>query len=186
MKIIVVCCLLCGMFLNVFSQTGSVERNYITSKPVLDTGVLGKFPTTDIAGISNNGKYYYYIVNDKINNDRIMYVQSDGAVWKMKVDHVYGEVKFSQDSKKLIFIKTGDSLGILDIGTSGIEYFTGVNSFKLSLSSRNEHLAYMSKSNSGQLTVQNLSNEIKVTFSGITDFIFSHDGKRLVLSQKSD
>jgi dipeptidyl aminopeptidase/acylaminoacyl peptidase len=186
MKIIVACCLLWGMFGNVLSQTGSADRNYMINKPVIDTGILGKFPTTDIAGISNNGKYYYYIVNDKINNNQIMYVQSDSAALKIKVDHVPGEVKFSQDSKRLIFIKTGDSLGILDIGTSKIKYVPGVSSFKLSLSSHNEHLAYISNSNAGQLTVQNLSNEKTITFSGATNFIFSQDGNKIVISQKND
>lgn len=186
MKIILACCLFCGISLHVLSQNISTGQNYKMSKPVLDTGILGKFPSTDVAGISNNGRYYYYIVRDNIHNDQTLFVLSDGAVWKMKLDHVSGAVKFSSDSKKLIFINAGDSLGMLDVGTSNIKYIPAISAFKLSLDLHNEQLTYVSGNNPWQLTVQDLSTGKLVTFSNVVNYEFSKDGSRLLINSKGE
>lgn len=63
-----------------FFATAAPAQNKI-SKPVLDTSILGKFPSMARLSISNDGNYISYVINGQPDGGSTVVIQSTGMDW---------------------------------------------------------------------------------------------------------
>jgi dipeptidyl aminopeptidase/acylaminoacyl peptidase len=180
-----------------FCATAQFDRK-LQSKPVIDTGVLGKWPEITSPAISNDGKYSLYVerqgghfVANEINKHifNILHVAptSYPALIKndsqkgMTIDGVTSDVAFSNDCRYVYFRKEKDSFGILELRTNTIDYITDIKSFELS--KEDDWLAYLTDSD--RLYVCNIRTGKKTNYENVIGYKFSNDGKALLIEENS-
>ncbi|WP_349314351.1 prolyl oligopeptidase family serine peptidase [Chitinophaga sp. MM2321] len=88
--------------------------------------------------------------------------------------------QMTADSRKMIF-KTDDSLGIVKLGNSNIEYIPHVISFKLPNHGKEEWLAYQLNNVGKELVLCNLLTNCKKYFKNVKDYKFTDDGRGMLL-----
>ncbi|UAY55741.1 alpha/beta hydrolase family protein [Arachidicoccus terrestris] len=153
--------------------------------------MYNKWPSVDAIQISNDGQYAMYSVRSGNYFGRGILIhkivmQSTDASWKMQVPGISSfKANFSADSKRLFFINPGDSLCIVRLGTSDMQYISGVGSFHLSKEKKNSWIAYSVKNPAGELRVKNLDNGKELVFDSIDAYQFSNDGNVLLVKKKT-
>ncbi|PSL45695.1 dipeptidyl aminopeptidase/acylaminoacyl peptidase [Chitinophaga niastensis] len=153
-------------------------------KPPIDTSVFDKWPSVRYAAISNNGNYALYTIYNQPVNSRTLILQAIHNNWKMELP-VTDYSTFTQDSRMAVFMKSGDSLCLLTLGTSAIEYLPHVSSFWLFKQDDGECLAYQLNTKGKELVVRNMATGRQKSFTGVTNFLLSNDGKTLLLQTES-
>ena len=169
--------LLCSFSLQVFAQ-----KKAIAQKPVIDTSVLGKWPSVGGAAISNDGKYVCYTINNQPVGSHTLVVQSTEGDWKREFVNASGAV-FTDDSRKVVFSMTGDSLCLLSLGTNTLESIPHVRSFQLAGKGQGEWLAYQTKDATNELVLTNLATGKEKRFASVDNYLFSHKGNVCAITQ---
>jgi dienelactone hydrolase len=156
-------------------------------KPVLDPSVYGKWPSVGAsAAITHDGKYVLYTIDNQPVGGRTLVLQSTDARWKLEVTASDAlEAMLTSDTRRAAFLKSGDSLGVVTLGRTAIEYVSGVRSFKLPRRGSAEWLAYQVSSPAGELVLRNLATGRQRAFGAVADYGFSPDGTALLLTTES-
>lgn len=154
-------------------------------KPAIDTGALGTFSRVGTPIISGDGEVAcFQIINKPFHSQTLV------VVWLSNNDSIEianaNQPYFSNDSKKLVFFKTKDSLGILSLGDSTIEYITKVGSFKVPDQGIEQWIAYQLKDTSNKMVLRNLITGQQQFFFSVEDYTFSNDGQILIAKTKID
>lgn len=155
----------------------------MAQKPPIDSSVYSKWPTIEGAAISNDGKYVLYNIRQGsifLGGVVNLVLQSTSPNWKIEIPGA-SNVTFTQDSRWAIFMKSKDSLGILELGRSYIEYKAHVRSFKLQKNGTGEWLAYQLNTSDRKMIISNLVTKKEFVFAAMRNYLFSDDGKGLVL-----
>lgn len=140
-----------------------------SQKPALDTTVFNDWPMTGFAKISNDGKYVYYEVVHYSYNEigwKENVIQSAASNWKKTFSNVSSDVRFSDDSKRVVFILSGDSLAILKLGTGQIDYIPRVEQYHLV----HHYLVYALKGSSRVLKIKDMNTDNELSFEHISGF----------------
>jgi len=156
-------------------------------KPFIDSSVYARWPQLGLNylgnGISNDGNYCIYttyFVKYLHALDRKWVVKSTHGSWEKIIPDALNSM-FSSDSRLVIFRNSGDSLGIITLGTSSVEYIPRVRSFTLQAKDSSEWLVYLSDSSDRSLVIRDLLTGQQQTFYSVTDYQFSGDGRMLLL-----
>lgn len=165
-----------------------LTTNCFSQKSLIDSSVYAQWPCLAVTpSISNDGSYCIYrtytVTNSSETHNRWV-VKSTVGSWEMELPEVSGVV-FSQDSRLAIFMNAGDNLGIITLGTSSVSYIPHVRSFRLHINGSGEWLAYLSDSVYQGLVIRDLTTGQQHSFIGVTNYLFSGDGKLLLLGTTS-
>ncbi|HEX9512830.1 MAG TPA: prolyl oligopeptidase family serine peptidase [Puia sp.] len=151
-------------------------------KPPIDSAVYDKWPSVEGADISNDGNYVLYIIENQPVGSRTLVIQATNADWKIEIPGTTSySADYSQDNRRAVFTKREDSLGIVTLGGSSVEYIPHVSSFKLPRKGSGEWLAYQLNSPEKELVVRNLVTSKEKPFTAVKNYLFSDDGSVLLL-----
>ena len=153
----------------------------VAQKPIIDSGVFGKWQSVVNPAISNDGVYASYAINNLPVGSFSVVFQSTDLKWKMIIPCGCTSSEFTDDSHSIIFKNSKDSLGIVALGTGNINYIPNVNSFKLFKIGKVEWLSYLLKNTSKDLILLNLSTGEEHRYSEVSDYLLSDDGRSLAL-----
>src|SRR5258708_7704285 len=126
----------------VFAQNLSLNPG----KPPVDTGNFTKWlsvkTTWDDArsAISNDGNYILYRIREDWRLPATFIIRATNGDWKMELPDVQNAV-FTEDSRKAIYINSKDSLCLLALGISSINYIPHLGRFTLFMHRKEEWLA---------------------------------------------
>ena len=172
---------------SVLAQTKTHEAVKI-SKPPLDTSTFGKWAwVEDGAAVSNDGKYVFYRVRDGYDfaKPATGFLRSIRGDWKLKLPEA-GYAVFTEDSRRLVFMKSKDRLCRLTLGSSAITCSPDVRSFQLFRGQgKTEWLAYQLDTPERRLVLQNLRTGREQSYTGVVQYVVSGDGSAVVLKTES-
>lgn len=158
-------------------------------KPPIDSSLFGRWPSVGSAKISNDGNYALYGTGFSSHfswQDKMLFLQATNSPWSMEIPAINpNNVRFSSDSKLALFTDPGDSLCIVRLGTSAIEYIPHVPFFTLAGNSSHEWLAYRRDTGEKALTLRNMKTGRERVFDKTTDFQFIDEGRILLLQTPS-
>jgi len=152
-------------------------------KPALDYSTLTSFPVIVSSGISNNGKYVLYVVNN--GSASSLFVCSGDNTFKKEFRGpagVFLNAVFSEDNGRVIFMMPGDSLGILELFTKKELYIPHCQSFKMPKDGNGEWLAYQLVSK--ELILYNFSSGKRAQYPRVDEYLFTDSGKSLLLKNR--
>ena len=153
-------------------------------KPIIDTSAFGKWPALGAAVISNDGKFALYNIENLPVGGRTLNIKSINAPANISFQGASDAV-FTQDSKYAIFKKSRDSLVVLNLNGYTQRVITNVSSFQLSKKGLSEWLAYQLNSVNKELIVENMVSGKVQSFSFVSNYLFSGDGKTLLLQTET-
>lgn len=155
-------------------------------KPVLDSTMYGKWPSVGHAGISDDGRYVFYMIDNQPVGSQTLVFRAANARWTLDVPGAKAfTVVLTPDSRRAAFMKGDDSLGIVVLGRPSIEYIPQVRSFLLPKDGKGEWLAYQVRGPANTLVVRNLATRRQRSFAGVADYAFNDDGSVLVFQAES-
>src|ERR1700722_2757840 len=158
-----------------------------SSKPAVDTSVFNKWPSTQNGAISSDGKYVFYIVNNQPIDGNSLIIESLNKLWHFEMTSVCN-AGFTKNGRYVVF-QHEDSLGLLLLGSSKVEWIAAVRSYQILNNGDNEYLIYLSGKNNGNgaLFVENLDSGLRREFYAINKFLIYKDGKTILfVSQTSE
>ncbi len=170
----------------VFAQNLSLNPG----KPPVDTGNFTKWlsvkTTWDDArsAISNDGNYILYRIREDWRLPATFIIRATNGDWKMELPDVQNAV-FTEDSRKAIYINSKDSLCLLALGSSSINYIPHVGRFTLFMHGKEEWLAYGLNIPGKELIVHSLATRKEQSFAGVNEYLLSQDGHILILDTES-
>jgi hypothetical protein len=174
----------------VFFTSGIYAQKYFQSaslvggKPPVDSSLFDKWPSVERPSLSNDGHYALYtICNQPVAGKTLVFHQLEGD-WKMEFPDG-SNAAFCDDSRRAVFLKRGDILCLLSLGTSIIEYIPHVQSFRFFKRMNSEWLALQLDTPVKELLIRNLETGETKSFSAVSDYSLSQDGSILVLKIES-
>jgi len=152
----------------------------LAQKPALDTSAFKKWAAVGGGAISNDGNYVSYYVNNQPFPSRKLVLQSTQNDWKKEFIGA-STVKFTNDSKYIIF-KTGkDSLCVLGLGKEDLIWISHVSGYDLPKDDQGDWLLYRPASQGKEVVLLNLASRQEQHFSSVTHYLFTDNGKNLLL-----
>ena len=148
-------------------------------KPLLDQTVLGTWPMIVSSGLSNDGKYATYSIETPGKGETFV-TESTDVRWKMELTGI-SDPKFTDDSKRLIFIKDRKNLGICKLGTSEIKLIPNISAYTISPGEGLNFLAYQKEDSSRTLTLINLATDEEKSYTDVNGFIFSDHSRIMII-----
>lgn len=148
----------------------------------IDTTALKNWSSVGIVAISDDGCYVLHTVDSLCYGDafkRRLHIQSVDDHLHMAIEGIdVSSAKFTSDSKRIVFKKSRDSLGIvsLDNKNKGVEYYSDVESFR----TYGIHLIYKKKSDSS-LHINDFGSGRVTVFHQVDDYFLSEFGGQLVI-----
>jgi dipeptidyl aminopeptidase/acylaminoacyl peptidase len=164
-----------------------LEITVFAQKPLIDSSVFKEWPRLNNPNISNNGKYVFYTIENKPRGAKTLVVTSTVNHWRVEILNAMSyPTQFTGNSKMIVFLKANDTLGILELGSKMLDFIPNVKLFKLPKRGAGQWIAYKRvKNGNEELVLLNLATREKEIYTGIINFFFSDDGKKLVMCNKS-
>jgi dienelactone hydrolase len=159
------------------------QYHNISSKRAITSADYARWPSVEGAAMSNDGSYVMHYVRFGsvfATNLIKLVIQSTKSNWSLEIEHA-SDALFTPDSRLLIFTKSKDTLGLIVLGTSRMEFIPNVNSFKISKGKENIWLAFQFNDDNNELVLRNLKTNKEKYFVSAKYYEFSNDGKNLVL-----
>jgi len=152
----------------------------LAQKPALDTVAFRKWAVVGGGAISSDGNYVsYYIYNQPYPSRRLI-LQSTLGDWKKEFAGA-SAAGFTDNSRHVIF-KTGkDTLCILSLGKEELIRIPQVSEYVLPKNDRGDWLLYRPSSQGGGVVLLNLVSGQKQRFPSATNYLFTNNGKYLLL-----
>jgi hypothetical protein len=155
-----------------------------SQKPAITTEAFGRWTYIRNPSISNDGNYVLYYISNKPKNSQTLILKSTNKNWKFEVPGGRSG-KLTADSKIALFKNKNDSLGILYLGDSVVEYISDVSSFRISKNGHDEWLACQFKNYRKEVLLKNLLTGKQRVFSRVNNYFLSDGGKILLLQAES-
>jgi dienelactone hydrolase len=121
----------------------------------------------------------YTIQNSSIGG-KLALIEEVNGKWKKEVE---GNIEFTNDGKQAICIKN-NFMQIIKLGTSIQEVWNNVESYALSRNQKHQKLAFLLVNDRHELIVRDLSTKVEQRFIHVSHYLFSEDGKILILLRK--
>lgn len=152
-------------------------------KQIIDSSAYNKWSSVENAIISNDGKYVAYNVEKPFGSYHKLIFKSINAQWKLELNCSNGAyVMITDDSKNALFM-SNDSLYIVRLGHSKVEYINNVISFNVGGMGIEKWLVYKIEGKENKLIVRNLTTGSVNKFIDVKDYIFSNNKKILILKR---
>jgi dienelactone hydrolase len=153
-----------------------------TVKPTIDFSAIENWPSLDYnVGISDEGDYFFYVVNNMPQDNCTMTVESIDGIWKKEIVGA-SDGFFSSDNKRFVFYYK-DTLHLLGLGSNVDNFICNVSFFK-SASLRNV-IAYKLKDDDSTLHIFDLTKSFLSKISSVDDFFFNQNTSLLITSRRS-
>lgn len=164
----------------VTSRTQSLVQG--TGKPPLDMGSFANWPALGNAQISNDGKFVFYTVENFVSGTADLVIKSTDLQWGREIERInaYTAV-FAADSRCVIFMKPGDSLGILHLGTDVIEYKAAIKTYQVPRQGAGEWIAFQMHYPGNNVILHNLLDGRELEWHGVSDYMFTENGEGLLI-----
>lgn len=107
-------------------------------------------------------------------------LQATSCNWHLEISGASDAI-ITQDSRFAIFMKENDSLGIIQLGSSTVEYIPEVSSYKIPKNGGGELLVYQISSPVKKVVLRNLITKKEKGFADVNDYFLADDGKTVVL-----
>jgi dienelactone hydrolase len=153
-------------------------------KPLIDLNAFDKWPLAMNPAISNDGNYALYTIYNLPVGSNTLVIRSTNNNWKMEFPNVASGV-FTEDNRKAIFMKPQDTLCILTLKNSRTENIPHASSFRLFKQGNNEWLVYQLNTPEKELVLLNPRTGRQQSFTAVTEYLLSNDGKTLLLKTES-
>lgn len=148
-------------------------------KPVIDSMAIVNWPSLgSLLGISNDGKFFMYSIHNQPANGQTIIIQSTENEWKKEFTNVNNGF-FSADSRQFVY-QSQDTLYFLSLGKNLMHAIAGVRSYKQINTTKNGWLAYLLNDNH-HLVIQDTHTGKEISYSAVTDYVFSPGEKSLLL-----
>ena len=152
----------------------------LAQKPALDTATFRTWTTVGDGSISNDGNYVsYYIYNQSFPGQRLI-LQSTQGNWKKEFIGA-SAAAFTNDSRHVIFKTVKDSLYVLSLGKDETTWLPPVIGYDLPKDDPGNWLLYRPASQDREVVLRNLVSGQEQHFSSVTHYLFTNNGKRLLL-----
>src|SRR5882757_5710039 len=149
-----------GLMSICFSQKIPLSYETIENWPIITSKV-----------ISNNGKFVLYSVRSQRSGlTSKFFIRSTDKSFSKEIE-VVGDASFSEDSRRVIYIRPGDSLCILELNNSKEYYIPNAKSFKMPKEGIGKWLACQLKTN--ELLLYDLFSMEKRNYTNVNNYIFS-------------
>lgn len=157
--------------------------NYLfAQKPVLDEAAILTWPSLSRPGISADGSYYFFTVDNDPVGQNTLFLESYSGSWKKKIIPAPSSSFFSENGKKFIY-KKSDSVIILDLSTKQEEVFTGITSMT-SPQKKNTLVALMDKDKA--VILCNMETGKRKKILSVAQVIMSDYGESIILKSVRD
>ncbi len=161
---------------NGFGQGGS-------AKPALKLDDLTNWPVVSwSAGISANGDFAYYYVENETPENKVLHVRSINGNRETKLNAA-SDARFSADGTMLFGMLAGKTLFILHLKEGKIDSVSDVSKYSLLGDNEKESLFY-EKASEKKTVILNLKTKRESNFPDSNGFFVSPDGKYVVLNER--
>lgn len=168
MKIIITLCLI------IFSYTINAQKKPITNDTYLT------WTTVSGGGLSNNGKFAYYTINNEPKEQNTTIITSTDKKWSIQFANL-SNPHFTDDSKKLLGLLGKDSLLTLDLYTRSVSKTPKVTDYKIIRQNGTEKLIKYSEDES--LTIGSITGKEEKKYNNIQEYTISLNGSSALLKQ---
>jgi dienelactone hydrolase len=153
-------------------------------KPPLNYDAIIHWPQINSEGISNDGNYLLYGVGENRRPEigEKLVIQTVDNSLKVEIQNVTDAV-FTEDSRRVIFVNTSDSLGILDLSTNHKDFIPNILSFKLPSQGGGRWLACALGTK--EVLLLDLVSMKKTLYPNAEDYLFDERGNVLLIERKS-
>ena len=158
-------------FVNIFAQI---------SKPVIDTGIINKWPFVENGVMCRNGDYILYNIYNEPADRKTLVIRSTKTSWEFRVQDVEN-VKISYNSR-FAFFQRNDSLCFFELGSKNMKWIAPIKSYSLVGNGDYESIAYLMNNNNKILIIRNLLSNHQREFYSVRDFSVQKDKKTIFLS----
>jgi dipeptidyl aminopeptidase/acylaminoacyl peptidase len=162
----------------------NLEAQNYAEKPALDTSLFDKWPFVSSGMLSNDGKYGSYRITFQTGIKEILVFQQIEGSWKMEFANA-GEPVFEENSNKVFFQISGDTLCALTFGSSEIKYIPHVSSFKIFKQNKTQWLLYRATRPEKELRLKDLSTGKEKVFSDVDEYLLGGSGNVLAFKTES-
>jgi hypothetical protein len=138
-------------------------------KPIVEPSMYEKWPQAQAAKITNDGKFASFKITNQPLHHATVIIKSLQNKWEQQFEDA-GIPEFTADSRMAIFMERTDSLAILSLGSSHIEYIPEVRSFQLQHAGDADWLTYQTKGSKKELNLVNLQTGRQKTFTDIIGY----------------
>lgn len=154
-------------------------------KPILDTAILGKWPTLSYPAISPYGRFVSYYIHASIPGQSGFTIKDTSGAWQKDYPGNLGQILFSADEHQALLYRN-DSLRFIALGENQPDHVIPVRSFWPATTSSTEWIAYEEKGGSGEeLILRNLLNNKLMRLGKVSEYRFDPSGSTLWISNVS-
>lgn len=157
----------------------------LAQKKAIDNIAIDNWTDLGYSGISENGKYVFYSVENEPINKNSVIIRSIDNTWIKRIIGIKGNaiISMSKDSKYAVLLKN-DSLVIIGLGTDKVHFVPNVSTFKMGTSETSDWLAYKLKGSTDELILYNIRTEKQYSYNGIVNYILGEDGYTLITQRE--
>lgn len=152
----------------------------LAQKPAIDSEAITNWVSVEDAQISNSGAFALYTIENQPFGKSTLVITDTKNRWKIDVPGFQGYPIFSSDSKRVFFMKGSDSLGIIETGTSKIQYILGVQSFSKSKIGHPDCVIYQLNNPQKSLIIKNLTTGEERSIDFVEQYQLTNDGNTLL------
>jgi len=157
------------------------SRSFGQNKPSINLDTYKSWSTVTRGGISNNGKYAFFLITNKPIGNNTFVIKTVDKKWEIKLLNVVNPI-FTKDSKYLIGQLPNDTLFKLDLITKHIDKISNVKSYDLVLKGKSEEIVY-SKGITKDLILSTQKGKESVLISDVENYTISPDRTFAIVEQ---
>jgi dienelactone hydrolase len=162
-----------------------VALSVVAQKPTLSFDTVNNLPSIRNVQISDDGRYFAYVIDDPVFHTQTLKVRSTDQGWEKEIGDVKGEASFANESHLLITTRGQDTLCLQELGNDRQELIPQVQSFSASKSGAADWLLYRLDNADKQVVVRNLASGKQQSFSGVSGYEFAHGDRAVVLQEQN-
>ncbi|QJB39079.1 S9 family peptidase [Chitinophaga oryzae] len=165
-----------------------MNRSYAQKKP-LGLDDYASWVTVGGAVISGDGKFVSYaVVNKPKEGAMTIVLKSLDTLFQMEFENVSpGNCTFSPNNRYFLCMEPGKNLSIVSLDSYNVEIIPGVQGFKVVKGKNSSLLVYQNvNADVKQLSVRELENGRRLSYSNVYDYWMSDVGGFIVLKRKTD
>jgi hypothetical protein len=168
---------------SVFVSFGVVFSAF-AQKPALSFDTVKNLPFISNAQISDDGRYFAYLIDEPTSHTRRLKVLSVDKGWDKEIKDVKGEASFANGSHLVITKRGQDTLCLQNLGNDQQELIPQVKSYIVSKSGAADWLLYQLDNADKQLVVRNLASGKQQSFSTVSGYQLANGDQAAVIQQR--
>jgi dipeptidyl aminopeptidase/acylaminoacyl peptidase len=168
-------CLTCNM---IFAQ----KKLNSEQKPPIDTLAFLQWTSVINPQISKDGKFITYGIENERQQKNDLVIRSLNGQWQTKINNVTAySNQFTSDGRFLLYLKTADSLAIMNLRTKMTSYINKVTEFKNLASVNGSKIIFKSCDNN--IVLMDLVSRSFICFENVEKYIVTKDQKELFIQR---